>query len=126
MSERQEFTPVEVTKIGQLEHLLQAEREVRQFRGFTEGTDHNAQIDNPDFSPEKPEEPTHYTVLFDKNLLRGMITIKKALRYDIIVDETLEHHEKQPYHTIDQDKLMIVDGLIDAYEKPPPPYLSEE
>lgn len=105
-SERGEFTPVEVTKLGQLEHLLDAENHVREVRTFVGGLDTLHRFDNPDFRAHNFDEPPSHEVVFDKALLRGMRIAKKALHDDIVY----ENGEVQ------RDKKMIVDGLIEAYD----------
>lgn len=113
--ETQVFTPVEVTKIGELEHLLEREQEVREDRTYTGGLDHAHRFPNPDFRPHLPEEQPLYEVVFDKALLRGMLRMKRTLYEDIVYDTRMNHKDSRVVRRINPDKKAIVDGLIEAY-----------
>lgn len=102
-----DFTPVEATKMGQLEHLLQAEMDVREVRTFTGGLDTLHRFPNPDFRPQHYDEPVNHEVVYDKAMLRGIMIAKKALHDDIVFDA---HRNLQP------EKKMIVNGIIEGYQ----------
>lgn len=102
-----DFTPVEVTKMEQLEHLCQAELDVREVRTFTGGDNAVHRFPNPDFRPHLFEEPPHHEIVFDKALLRGIGKIKKALHDDIVYS---------PNQGIQPEKKMIVNGIIEGYQ----------